>query len=257
MSILNFNEFQQLITEGFIIDGNTVKFDAHSDYYVKTHFGKGKDNKPFQSKVGNCIVYSMYIKNSKADALYGEILKTLKGQSSTYVIDADSYDKFLTRTALFMSKKILSEEIDTIMIVESSSKLLVDLNLRLQKYLPKYYDMFTYSKAIFKNPDMRDIFVDYEKYGLSKETIKDLERTLKKQQIEGYFSIKKFPPNLRKTISNWLSINNSILAKVADKKIAIIDDFITSGATFEEAARMIDDAGAAKVTGFAILKGSH
>lgn len=54
-----------------------------------------------------------------------------------------------------------------------------------------------------------------------------------------------------------LKINDKILSKITDKKVALIDDIVTSGASMIEASKLIEDAGATSLIGLAIVKGKH
>ena len=169
-------------------------------------------------------------------------------------MDIESYDKFLTRTSLYLSKIVTDNDIDTIIMMESSSRLIADLMIKMNKYLPKYYNMHTYDKGIFKNPDISAIEISTQ-YELKPETIKELERILLKARENKYFSIKKVPAKFRELIKNWLKINDRILSKIVDKNIMIIDDIVTTGSTIKEASVLIEDAGAKNLIGISIIKG--
>ena len=243
-----------LINEGFIVKDDTVYFDAESKEIIDTSFGKTKKLKPYQMKLPFGVMYSIYKASDSKE--YNEVLKAIKGQSSKYKMDQESYDKFLTRSALYMSRIILQEEIDTIILMESSSKILIDLSMRLNKYLPKYYDTFTYDKGIFKNPDFSKIFIDIGDKDLDEKTLKDLKRTIDKLEREQYFSIKSFFARNRKFIKNWLKVEDKILSKIVDKNVAVIDDIVTSGSTIKEASWLLNESGATKVVGLSLIKGN-
>ena len=250
----SFIEKTELIKEGFIVKNDIVYFDAKSDDVVKTSFGKSKKMDPYQMKLPFGIMYSIYT-SSKNKEDYTQILKAIKGQSSKYNMDQESYNKFLMRSALYMSKIITTEEIDTIILMESSSRILMDLSNKLHKYLPKYYDFFTYDKGIFKNPDLSQILIDVGNIKFDEKTIRSIQQTIDRQSKEQYFSIKKFKPDHRKLIKNWLKIEDKILSKVVDKNVAVIDDIVTTGATIKEASILLENTGAAKVVGLSLIKG--
>lgn len=255
-NIHSYDEFHSMINEGFLIKGNSVFFDPSSDDIVNTSFGKGSDMKPYKMKLPFGTLYSVYRRNKKDNSPdYDEVLKSIKGQSQTLKIDPESYDKFLKRTALYISRIVLDEKIDTIILMESSSKLLVDVSIKLNKYLPKYYEMFTYDKGIFKNPNLEDIFIDQKSFDLSDSTVKELKKQIEKAKTSGYFSIKKFKPQFRRSITNWLKMKDQLLSKIVDKNVLILDDIITTGSTVIEASKLIEDAGANKLVGIALIKG--
>jgi len=249
--------FDSFINEGFVIKDNVVYFDPNVDDHIKTAFGKDKKLTPYTMKIPFGNLYTVYSKTDDSDEDYKEIIKAIKGQKSKYIMDIESYNKFLKRTALYLSRIILKNEIDTIILMESSSKILLEFSMHLNKYLPKYYEMLTYDKGIFKNPNLDEIIINAEKYDLKPETIESLQKTIDRQLREKYFSIKKFPPQFRRVISNWLKIEDKLLSKIVDKKVCIIDDILTTGSTIKEASRMLQEAGAKDLLGLTLIKAKH
>lgn len=255
--LLNFNQFGTIINEGFIIKDNIVYFDANNSDFINTSFGKSKKLKPFESKMENGIIYSVYNKEKSADdkEAYSDVLDAIKGQSVKYTMDYNSYRSFISRTAIYMTNLILKENIDTILIMDSSSPLVSDLTLEINRRLPKYYDMSTFNRQIFKTPDIQDISIDTMGIEVSDKNYKSMESSLNKMKKDGYFKIHNiYAPN-RKFIKNWLKINNSVLSKIVDKRVALIDDILTTGSTLIEANRLLNDAGASFVVGLTIVKG--
>lgn len=255
--MLNFKQFQDVINEGFLIKDDIIYFDPNTDEYINTSFGKGKSNKPYVSKIDNGVIYSIYNKSKSIDTekTYSEILLAIKGQSSKYTMDYNSYKSLINRTAIYMSNLILQEKIDTILVMDSSSSLVTDLTFEINRRLPKYYDMFTFNKQIFKNQDIQSITIDTMGIDIGDKNYKSIESSLNKMKKEGYFKIKNiYTPN-RKFIKNWLKINNNILSKIVDKRVAIIDDIFTTGATLIEASNLLNDAGAEYVVGLTMIKG--
>jgi hypothetical protein len=254
--IKSFDEFcSGQLSEGFFIQDNTILFEPGSKSIVNTSFGKTKRLIPYEMKLPFGKMYTVYKKAKDADKeQYNEVLSTIKGQNSNYSMDVESYDKFLTRTALYLSKIVTSENIDTIIVMETSSRLLADLMVKMNKYLPKYYEMQTYNKGIFKNPEISAIEISTQ-HELKPNTIKELERILTKANEKSYFSIKKVPAQFRDLIKNWLKINNKILSKIVDKRVMLIDDIVTTGSTVKEASVLIEEAGAKSLIGISIIKG--
>jgi len=255
--MLKFHQFEKIINEGFIIKDNVVYFDSNNSDFINTSFGKSKNLKPFESKMENGIIYSVYNKDKSAvdKEMYSDVLDTIKGQSTKYTMDYNSYKSFISRTAIYMANLILKENIDTILVMDSSSPLVSDLTLEINRRLPKYYNMFTFNKQIFKTPDIQDISIDTMGIDVSDKNYKSMESSLNKMKKDGYFKIHNiYTPN-RKFIKNWLKINNSVLSNIVDKKVALIDDIFTTGATLYEATRLLNDAGASFIVGLTIVKG--
>ncbi len=254
--MLNFNQFNDLINEGFVIKDNIVYFDANKKSFVDTSFGKSKKLTPYSSKIDNGVIYSVYNKKETKDKeLYSEVLATLKGQSTKYTMDYNSYKSFISRTAIYMSNLILKESIDTILIMDSSSPLVSDLTLEINRRLPKYYDMFTFNKQIFKTPNIENVSIDTMGIELDDKTVKGIQNSVNKMKREGYFKIHNIHTPHRKFIKDWLKINNSVLSNVVDKRVALIDDILTTGSTIKEAARLLNDAGASYIMALTIVKG--
>jgi hypothetical protein len=255
--IQTFNEFyhNRLLAEGFLIKDDLVVFEPSSDAIINTSFGKGNSMEPYGMKLPFGQMFSVYKKASSADKKeYQEVLSALKGQSSQYTMDPDSYDKFLKRTALYLSKIVTQNRIDTIIVLDTSSKLLPDLIIKMNRYLPKYYDIHTYNRGLFKNPNISEIEISTQ-YNMQDKTVRELRRVLDKAKQDQYFSIKKIPTQFRQVIKNWLILNDKILSKIVDKNVMIVDDIITTGTTAKEAASLIQDAGAASLIGVSIIKG--
>jgi hypothetical protein len=121
MRIPSIETYSTLVNEGFVIQDNVILFDTYSNEFINTHIGKGKLHKPFSMKLPFGIAYSVYIKSEDKNTDYTEVLNAIKGKSSVYTMDKHSYDKFISRTAMYMADIILKEEIDTIILLESSS----------------------------------------------------------------------------------------------------------------------------------------
>jgi hypothetical protein len=254
----NFNQFNDLLNEGFIIKDNIVFFDSNSMDFINTKFGKSKKMNPYTGKLPFGKFYTAYKKNDDVkQSDYNEILKAIKGQSKLYTIDYNSYQNFLKRTAIYLSSFILEENIDIILLIESSSPLVMDLVNEINKRLPKYYEIKSYNKAIFKNPNLDEIILDLKgnEDKFQDKTIKNFERILDKARNDNYFKISKVEVKWRTYIRDWLKMKDNILSKIIDANVCIIDDFVTTGATMKEASQMLEDAGAKSVLGLGILKG--
>jgi len=235
--------------EGFDIDNNTVSFNPHHKNYVNTSFGK-TNNKPYVMKLPYGISYSAYKKTSNN---INPIIKAIKNQSENYTITKEGYEKFINRTAIYFAPLIIKEQIDTILPMESSSKLVKDLTNEILKKLPKSYEMFKFDKIILKNPNINAISISNE-YNLNDNTKKSLQYTLEKAKKNKYFEIKNIPPKFRKLVKNWLYIENNKLANIIDKNILLIDDYVTTGSTLKEASTILHNAGAKKIIAISIIK---
>lgn len=245
---------EAFLQEGFVIDGSIIRFMPDSDKNMTSKFGKGVNMKPFEGKLTFGRFYAAYQKSKDVDETeYKEILKAIKGQSSKYTVDYDSYLKFITRTAIFLSKQVIASKADTILLMTSSSNLVTDLVHEMNRRLPKYYEIKTFNQALFKSPET----IRFDDLGkdLQDSTKKSLQKIVDVAKATGKFTIKDVNPKDRKFLKDWLRLNDSFLSKIVDKNVCLIDDFVTSGETLKAASEILRDAGALSVTGLAIMKG--
>lgn len=245
------------INEGFVVKDNIVYFEPNTKGFIKTKFGKTIDLKPYEGKLRFGRFYAPYQKDKDSDKTeYVEVLKTIKGQSTKYTMDNESYHKFLSRTATYLAKILQKEKVDTILLMDSSSALVNDLVHEINRRLPKYFNIRSFSRAIFKNPNISDIYVDTQGHNLGESQLKAIQKVLDESKAAGYFSIKNVKlVQQRKFFKDWLKINDNFLQHIVDKRVAIIDDFVTSGETLNSGSELLENAGAESVVGFAIMKG--
>jgi adenine/guanine phosphoribosyltransferase-like PRPP-binding protein len=244
------------IVEGFYIADNSVYFDPSEKGFINTKFGKTASMKPYEGKLRFGRYYAAYQKEKEVDqAEYVEVLKAIKGQSSKYQMGHSSYEKFLNRTAAYLAKLIHQHKIDTILLMDSSSSLVNELVHEINRRLPKYFAIRSFSKAIFKNPNIDEIFIDTQGIELGEQQMKAIKKALDESKSSGYFSIKNVKlVQQRKFFKDWLKINDNFLKNIVDKNVCIIDDFVTSAETLQSASELLEKAGASSVTGFVIMK---
>lgn len=244
------------INEGFVIKDNVVYFDPSKEGFIRTKFGKTIGLKPYEGKLTFGKFYAAYSKDKSSDKVdFVEVLKAIKNQSSKYTMDYESYSKFLNRTANYLAKLFLKEKIDTILLMDSSSPLVNELVHEINRRLPKYYNVRSFTKSIFKNPNIDEIYIDLQGKVLGDGQMKAIQKALDEAKSSGYFSIKNVKlVQQRKFFKNWLKINDNFLQHIVDKNICIIDDFVTSGETLNSASELLENAGAASVLGLAIMK---
>jgi hypothetical protein len=246
----------QQILEGFVIKDNIIYFEPSEKGFINTKFGKFASMTPYRGKLRFGTYYAAYQKEKDVDQHdYTQVLKAIKLQKSEFEIDHESRQKFLNRTATYLQKMILDCKADTILLMDSSSTLVHELVHEINRRLPKYYNIRSFSKAIFKNPDISQIYIDTAGIELKSEQMKVIQKALDKSKADGYFSIKNVQlPQQRKFFKDWLKINDNFLQHIVDKNIVIIDDFVTSGETLNSASELLQNAGAKSVTGLAVMK---
>lgn len=97
-------------------------------------------------------------------------------------------------------------------------------------------------------------------YNQAEELAKELSKILKVPLIlDNLVKVKKTPPQMELSAQERLgNLKNAFLIKnttdIADKKIFLVDDVYTTGATMEECAHVLRDAGAKSVWGITIAR---
>lgn len=253
MNLFSIEECAQIVSEGFVLKDGIFYFDSTSDSYLGSEYGQGK-LKPYSMSISGGVAYSAYKKDQtipKED--FNDLLYALKGKGQCRV-DQKSYNDFIKRTALYFYRLVKGKDIDLILLMPTSSPLVSDIVNTLLQYYPSYFKTVTFNKEIIKNPDLSAITIDSEQYKLSDSTLKSLQSAIDKMKESGYFEIKHIIPQLRKTVHNYLLAKDTILGKLIDANVLIVDDYITSGETLKEASRLLMNSGAKSVTALTLLK---
>ena len=79
----NFNQFNELINEGFTVKDNVVFFDSSSSDFINTKFGKSKKMNPYTGKLPFGKFYTAYKKNDNVkqrDPRLSNILNMIKNE---------------------------------------------------------------------------------------------------------------------------------------------------------------------------------
>ena len=252
--------YEQFITESinqlyenFTVKNNILYFNSSSkELNINTTLGK-KNFMPRVTSIPefNLKIYTAYSKSKEKENSQEvrNILNTLK-RKGPYTMDEKSYKIFLSRTAIFFYRLLQYEKIDVILTVESSSGISNDLKNEILKHFP--YKSLVFDEGIKKNLEFATYVV--EDSNLNPTTLKSLQHAVKKSQDTGYFKIQKIQPQFRKFIKNWLKVDDEIREKIPGKNILIIDDFLTSGSTLYETARLLKELGALNLICITIIK---
>jgi hypothetical protein len=243
---------QQNIFEGFRVDGNVMYFDPNSEDFFK-RMGKNKNFTPYETNLGFGKVYSLYsVRDSNNKEIkVADVKSILKGMHNSIVFDYDNYNQFLKRSIMYMSYIIQKHSTDIIMYPKSSRPLVKTLINLLKERLPSSYDFTVYDESLIKTMDKAEIDPEIIKV-LDPQTIRDIEKKISKPD----FKIQTIPPQFRKSLINWVNIDNITDNKIEGKNIVIIDDFLTSGSTIRESMRKLLSYDAKTVTGFTLFKNS-
>ena len=233
---MKFLKYYDQFSEGLFLSDDELKFDPLiKDKTLNTKLGKSN----FQIRettlsVSQVKVYSVFAKlpnKDESEISSTEVLKILKGQSQK-IISEDNLDKLLDRAANFMYFKIQNNPIDLFITLDSSSNLSIQFLNHILKRIP--YTVKVFEKAIKKVQDFSNIY--YEKPDwLTDKTEKSIQNIINNIKKTNILKIFKFDVKTRKLIHGWLELDSNILNKIQGKNICLVDDYLTSGSTFEEA----------------------
>lgn len=249
------------IDESMINDGvsvgageNEYNFDFTKD--EKTDILTLTYNKNLvHSKVTNGVQsYFSYRTNKQMDSKERtKLLLHIKNKS----IDPQTYENLLNKavTGLFNNPSFDVSDTDLILIPESSSTLNLDIATRIKNKIPNAMFM----KDIILKNEPQNVTLNYEllkQKNYDQNTIVSLEGMIVKATIDGVFKIKKIHPRFRKFLVNFLIIdtnNRTLLNRLVDGKIIVVDDYTSEGTTFSEVNRLMDNYGPKEVLLYTLI----
>ena len=230
-----------------IVDGKLV-FDYNklvaSSTEISTKFGKttgGKKNQikfvPFQTTTDTLIKHKVYSVYSTKGVNKSTLLKTIKKQSNLAIANED-YNQFINRTAIFISAKIIkANKIDTIIISQSSSHILLDLIENIANRNPS----ITFMTKVFTKAKPDQIIINKTHSKITPEIINSLEKQVTKAKDNGYFQMKRIKVQFRKFIQNFIELTaDKSLKKLENQNVLLMDDVISSGITLSAMAQLIE-----------------
>jgi len=247
---INFQDYLELkiLSEGISIQNDELVFDYKNKDGLSSSFGKGKKFTPYEKKAsisGNTI-YSVYnVKDLKG----APTIKAIKSG----VANSSDYRHFIKRTAIFISSKILKKSKPDIVITPASTSFILnDLIEELKSIMPHVkFLKEKFSKVL----DPKKITIDLDHPKITDKIIDVLESILKRAKRDGYFQLKKVLPQNRKFLKNYFNlIDDYKYEKIKGKNIVLLDDVVSSGSTFEEMIRIIEQYGPNTINGVTIFK---
>jgi hypothetical protein len=234
---------------------------------IDTYIGNGWYSE-HTADSGNIDIYSSYL-YKRGDVITG-ILKSLKG-NGPYKVDDRTLNNFLKTTAARAAELVKQKKIDTIIFPKSSSSFLFAFVEEIKRHLGGA-DVTVIADAIVKKQidavavekgDMTELFnFEHPSFNtLKPATIKALEkqiaRNIKSNEADGKgrtVSVKDLPKMQAKFVGNFLETVKELSELLQDKNVLIVDDVLSSGATFAEMVRLIKKEDVKSVIGLTIFK---
>jgi len=250
--LLTFEDWTEITESVSIVDGK-LQFDyANNKSGQSTKLGKSVGKSKFLPRVSKSqttegyTVFSVYQMRKGSS----KIVKSLKKKTAIQMTRED-YDHFITRTAIFIAGRILKKT-DVVVTPSSTSFILDDILDKLVSINPK----IKYIRETFHKNDANKIKIDYSKFEVSDKVKHMLEGILAKAKIEGFLEVKKIPKQFRKLVTNILIPDNSrLLPKYIDgKNVVVLDDVLSTGGSFVEMARYVENLSPKSVSGVSLFK---
>lgn len=250
--------FKDFLAETILVkDGNTIIRQSSERTNTPNEISTVVKWPLYTSKKGDLEVFSaLNYKHSDANT---EMLKALKGQGSAYPL-ARPQDRadLLNDAAKGIAKKLTMDGVETIVVASSTGSLVKDLAAKLEALLPKvkfvhgaiskhkFPETFDFSKLIdTSNPA-------WEKLNAASQ--KSLVQALKRSAREtGHISMKDIYKQHGKFVKDFLKVED-IIDDVTGKKVAVLDDVLSSGSTMLELARRVRDLEPTSVVGITMFK---
>lgn len=236
----NFNIYiENFLSDGFYVSGSDVKTRYGTEKFgdiVELIMGKGKTKTPYVKSIDGHPVYSSYVINQTSDIIK-ELLLTLKGKSKNLNISEEDLNAFIKRTAIHLYATVPNiEKVDLVVTTKSSSDLAKRLAKEIASKSSDHTLLFAPDSIIKGKINNIKISDEIPHEDMRKMLVSIIDKAKTKQSFE----MKKVPGRLRKFIYDFLELDPELVKKVEGKNVLLVDDYLITGSTLQEAFRMID-----------------
>lgn len=206
--------------------------------------------------------------NYRTTTISKDILKTLKG-SGPYIINDVMYHSLLRFTVDYAVEVIGRQKVQFIIYPESSSHFLKDFIEMLEGKLSNVvflHEGIIKKQLVATEEYVREHMIDVDYYGYEKmgpakinDIVKSIIRNINKNDKLGKGKIITLK-DVGNKISNhvvkgFMEVVHESIFDIADKKIMIIDDVLSTGSSFKDMIRVVRDFDPKEVVGLTIFKG--
>lgn len=115
------------------------------------------------------------------------------------------------------------------------------------------YDVDVCDDGVLKNIDVSTIGVKDDSR-ITPDIKNYLDGVIKNATKDGYFSVQPIRPIFRKFVKDFLLVDEDLKSKIDGKVILLIDDFLTTGITMNEAIRLLTIFNPAKIIALTMIK---
>lgn len=250
------------VLEDIHVDKNhlSIAFSRHKDASSTDHISTYFRRNPYKfSPNGMETVYSIlnYIHSEETT----HILTSLKGKGP-YSYDDRQITHLLNGIVGACKKLMIDLDPEVILYPKSSSPLLKRFVELLHKAYPKVKIADeAFVKSIIKAGD-EDALIntkhpDWQKFSDNHpEAVTELKKSIKRIIKDGTLDLKHFYKRHAKFLKNFIEMKNAsnTLDQVIEKRILVIDDVLSSGATMHEMFRQLREFEPESISGLTIFK---
>jgi hypothetical protein len=218
-----------------------------------------ENGKLYHKHVNGIDVYSVVNYITHPDAT--EILKTMKGQPSKYPLAGTGkpVDEVLDGSAKIIATKLRSLDVDTVIVAPSSGTLVNTMVNKIKKDAPNVkFITGAVSKKLFDADFDFSTLINDKHFAWDTLDVKSKKALLtslksKARDNDGSIPIKKIFKPHAKFVQGFMQIED-VIDDVLGKNVAVFDDVLSSGATFAEIARCVNELEPKYLVGFTFAK---
>lgn len=262
--MITFKQFLlETLLEDISVEGDSVRItsqnykSASTKDSISTYFR----TQPYVTHTAGIDADIFSILNYVSSETSTEILKSMKGIGH-HKVNENQFAALMSQVKASASVLVKRIKPDVIIYPKSKSDL-------LRKFVDEIHSAYptaeVLSDAFIKRAlDAEDVEpLINTKHHLWKKfsdenpkAVKDLKRSLKSQIKNGELELKKFYKPYLKFIKNFIELKDAytVLEKVMNNNVLVVDDILSSGSTMNEMIRQLEEFEPSKITGLTLFK---
>jgi glutamine phosphoribosylpyrophosphate amidotransferase len=250
------------LLEDISIDGDSLRITVQHYKSASTpeSISTGFRTQPYSTAIKGCDAEVFSLLNYVSSDTSTQILKSLKGHGP-YKVNDKQFEAFMKQVKTAASKVVSRVNPDIIIYPKSKSDFLKrfvnevksgsSIEVLDDQFIKSVLDAENVEPLINTNhPDWKKFSTDHPK------EVDKLKKQLKTHVAAGELELKKLYKPYLKFIKNFIELKDAyeVLDKVLGKRVLVIDDILSSGATMAEMIRQLNDFEPSKIAGLTIFK---
>jgi hypoxanthine phosphoribosyltransferase len=251
------------ILEDITINGDSLRITIQHYKSASTEdsISTGFRTQPYVTSIKGCDADVYSLLNYVSSDTSTQILKSLKGHGP-YKVNDKQFDAFMKQIKTAASKVVSRVNPEIIIYPRSKSDFLQRFVNEIKnsasgvevldnQFIKSILDAENVEPLINTNhPDWKKFSTEHPK------EVEKLKKQLKSQIQAGELELKKLYKPYLKFIKNFIELKDAyeVLDKVLGKRVLVIDDILSSGATMAEMIRQLNDFEPSKIAGLTIFK---